>query len=282
MCSVHRGLKFLSPYKHTTLAACYSSVSWSWNCRFCMMNFDNQNILISSGILNIFTFQVFFVIRLIAGPAANSLPPIVEPDPLIPCDLMDGRDAFLTLARDKHLEFSSLRRAQWSTMCMLVELHTQSQDRFVYTCNECKHHVETRWHCTVCEVCLVVLVSLVVSLYLCPECFTWPNFSLLTDGKRSVQLILCQFRKKRRGNVFFSKWFYLCAAWCDFCLLLSSCGDLKYNCVCCSSFKVLVPEQLGTVAIAWAVMVGSANFPKEQCILFYSRVGSVALQYFCI
>uniref|UniRef100_G1NHW7 histone acetyltransferase n=1 Tax=Meleagris gallopavo TaxID=9103 RepID=G1NHW7_MELGA len=96
--------------------------------------------------------EVFFVIRLIAGPAANSLPPIVEPDPLIPCDLMDGRDAFLTLARDKHLEFSSLRRAQWSTMCMLVELHTQSQDRFVYTCNECKHHVETRWHCTVCEV----------------------------------------------------------------------------------------------------------------------------------
>lgn len=99
-------------------------------------------------------FQVFFVIRLIAGPSANSLPPIIEPDPLIPCDLMDGRDAFLTLARDKHLEFSSLRRAMWSTMCMLVELHTQSQDRFVYTCNECKHHVETRWHCTVCEVSL--------------------------------------------------------------------------------------------------------------------------------
>ena len=37
-------------------------------------------------------------------------------------------------------------------MCMLVELHNQGQDRFVYTCNECKHHVETRWHCTVCEV----------------------------------------------------------------------------------------------------------------------------------
>ncbi|XP_049627485.1 histone acetyltransferase p300 isoform X2 [Suncus etruscus] len=95
--------------------------------------------------------EVFFVIRLTSSPNANSMPPIVDPDPLIPCDLMDGRDAFLTLARDKHLEFSSLRRAQWSTMCMLVELHTQSQDRFVYTCNECKHHVETRWHCTVCE-----------------------------------------------------------------------------------------------------------------------------------
>ncbi|KAI5087532.1 histone acetyltransferase p300 isoform X7 [Silurus meridionalis] len=95
--------------------------------------------------------EVFFVIRLLAGPAVNSLPAIIEPDPLMACDLMDGRDAFLTLARDKHLEFSSLRRAKWSSMCMLVELHNQSQDRFVYTCNECKHHVETRFHCTVCE-----------------------------------------------------------------------------------------------------------------------------------
>uniref|UniRef100_A0A674BF62 histone acetyltransferase n=1 Tax=Salmo trutta TaxID=8032 RepID=A0A674BF62_SALTR len=95
--------------------------------------------------------EVFFVIRLIAGPTANSLPPITDPDPLMACDLMDGRDAFLTLARDKHLEFSSLRRAKWSSMCMLVELHNQSQDRFVYTCNECKASVETRFHCTVCE-----------------------------------------------------------------------------------------------------------------------------------
>ncbi|XP_028990766.1 histone acetyltransferase p300 isoform X3 [Betta splendens] len=95
--------------------------------------------------------EVFFVIRLIAAPMANALPPIVDPDPLMACDLMDGRDAFLTLARDKHLEFSSLRRSKWSSTCMLVELHNQSQDRFVYTCNECKHHVETRFHCTVCE-----------------------------------------------------------------------------------------------------------------------------------
>ncbi|XP_042605786.1 CREB-binding protein-like isoform X5 [Cyprinus carpio] len=95
--------------------------------------------------------EVFFIIHLHSGPMVNSLLPIVDPDPLLTCDLMDGRDAFLTLARDKHWEFSSLRRCKWSTMCMLVELHNQGQDRFVYTCNECKHHVETRWHCTVCE-----------------------------------------------------------------------------------------------------------------------------------
>ncbi|XP_061605506.1 CREB binding protein b isoform X2 [Phyllopteryx taeniolatus] len=95
--------------------------------------------------------EVFFVIHLHSGPVINTLPPIMDPDPLLACDLMDGRDSFLTLARDKHWEFSSLRRCKWSTMCMLVELHNQGQDRFVYTCNECKHHVETRWHCTVCE-----------------------------------------------------------------------------------------------------------------------------------
>ncbi|XP_073721148.1 histone lysine acetyltransferase CREBBP-like isoform X2 [Misgurnus anguillicaudatus] len=95
--------------------------------------------------------EVFFVIHFHAGPVVNTLPPIMDPDPLLNCDLMDGRDAFLTLARDKHWEFSSLRRCKWSSMCMLVELHNQGQDRFVYTCNECKHHVETRWHCTVCE-----------------------------------------------------------------------------------------------------------------------------------
>ncbi|KAM9745928.1 CREB binding protein b isoform 2-T2 [Menidia menidia] len=95
--------------------------------------------------------EVFFVIHLHSGPVINTLPPIIDPDPMLTCDLMDGRDAFLTLARDKHWEFSSLRRCKWSTMCMLVELHNQGQDRFVYTCNECKHHVETRWHCTVCE-----------------------------------------------------------------------------------------------------------------------------------
>lgn len=65
---------------------------------------------------------------------------------------MDGRDAFLTMAREKHYEFSSLRRAKFSSMSMLYELHNQGQDKFVYTCNNCKSHVETRYHCTVCDV----------------------------------------------------------------------------------------------------------------------------------
>lgn len=39
---------------------------------------------------------------------------------------MDGRDAFLTMAREKHLEFSSLRRCKYSSLAMLYELHTQA------------------------------------------------------------------------------------------------------------------------------------------------------------
>ncbi|XP_057659426.1 CREB-binding protein isoform X6 [Diorhabda carinulata] len=95
--------------------------------------------------------EVFFVIRLHTVQSAASLKPIQDPDPFINCDLMDGRDAFLTLAREKHYEFSSLRRAKYSTMSMLYELHNQGQDKFVYTCNSCKAHVETRYHCTLCE-----------------------------------------------------------------------------------------------------------------------------------
>ena len=49
------------------------------------------------------------------------------------CDLMDGRDAFLTMAREKHFEFSSLRRCKYSTLVLIYELHTQvgSSLRFV-------------------------------------------------------------------------------------------------------------------------------------------------------
>ena len=77
-----------------------------------------------------------------------------DPDPLLTCDLMEGRDAFLTLAREKHWEFSSLRRAKFSTLAMLVTLHTQGRDQFLYTCNMCQQPVETRYHCSECEVSL--------------------------------------------------------------------------------------------------------------------------------
>ncbi|KAI1304968.1 CREB-binding protein [Halotydeus destructor] len=94
--------------------------------------------------------EVFFVIRLHSVQTAANLPSIVDPDGVINCDLMDGRDAFLTMAREKHYEFSSLRRAKWSSMALLYELH--NNNGFVYTCNKCKRNLlETRYHCTECD-----------------------------------------------------------------------------------------------------------------------------------
>lgn len=109
------------------------------------------------------------MIRLHSQQVAATLQHIHDPDPYISCDLMDGRDAFLTMARDKHQEFSSLRRAKFSTLALLYELHNQQKDNFVYTCNTCKAHVETRWHCTVCEVS--TFVSIKQKLINCGEQF---------------------------------------------------------------------------------------------------------------
>ena len=97
-------------------------------------------------------FQVFFVIYL-QDPSISpsSLMSTVDPDPVMVCDLMEGRDSFLTMAQERHLEFSSLRRVKYSTMVMLYELHDQSSG-FVYTCNACRTHVVTRYHCSECEV----------------------------------------------------------------------------------------------------------------------------------
>ncbi|KAL8591058.1 hypothetical protein ACOMHN_037291 [Nucella lapillus] len=95
--------------------------------------------------------DVFFVIRLHSEQTAATLGPIVDPDPPMSNELMDGRDAFLSIAREKHYEFSSLRRAKLSTMAFLYELHNQGREGFVYNCNNCRAHVETRYHCTVCE-----------------------------------------------------------------------------------------------------------------------------------
>ena len=74
---------------------------------------------------------------------------VVDPDPLIPSELMDGRDQFLSKAREEHWEFSSLRRAKWSTMCFCYALHTQDSKVMQYECNFCKQPAS--WHCEHCD-----------------------------------------------------------------------------------------------------------------------------------
>jgi E1A/CREB-binding protein len=92
--------------------------------------------------------EVFFVVRLNQEKAFAKT---TDPDPLVTCDLMEGRDAFLTMAREKHWEFSSLRRAKFSTLSMLVQLHHSGSDRFIYHCNHCEKPIESRYTCSECE-----------------------------------------------------------------------------------------------------------------------------------
>jgi E1A/CREB-binding protein len=49
-----------------------------------------------------------FTIHLHSAQSAVTLLTIQDPDGLMSCDLMDGRDEFLTLAQEKHMEFSTL------------------------------------------------------------------------------------------------------------------------------------------------------------------------------
>ncbi|GAA31548.2 E1A/CREB-binding protein [Clonorchis sinensis] len=95
--------------------------------------------------------EIFFVIRLHRHNSAATLPPTSDPDQPVHSELMDSRDAFLQMARERHLEFSSLRRAKYSTMVLLYELHMEQRQSFMYNCNVCGAQIETRWHCNDCE-----------------------------------------------------------------------------------------------------------------------------------
>ena len=95
--------------------------------------------------------EVFFVIRLLEIKQVAQMGPIVDRDPVLSSDLMNGRHAFLDFARDKYYQFSSFRRAKYSSMALLWELHTQNTKNVTYTCDKCRQSVESRYHCTVCQ-----------------------------------------------------------------------------------------------------------------------------------
>uniref|UniRef100_A0A914DR75 histone acetyltransferase n=1 Tax=Acrobeloides nanus TaxID=290746 RepID=A0A914DR75_9BILA len=94
--------------------------------------------------------EAFFTVHLISDqePAMNK--PIQDPDPPVSSELMDGRDTFLNKARDEHWEFSSLRRAKYSSLCFCHALHTEKNKNMAYTCNNC-NNTNACWHCTTCD-----------------------------------------------------------------------------------------------------------------------------------
>ena len=96
---------------------------------------------------------------------------------------MDGRDSFLTMARDQHLEFSSLRRCKYSSLAMLYELHTQAMVK-----RNNKKFVEK-------------LFYLRGKINLCTT--VTPAPSLLRPGTTalSVTTLICAWRATRRTDI---------------------------------------------------------------------------------
>ncbi|PIC38859.1 hypothetical protein B9Z55_010734 [Caenorhabditis nigoni] len=95
--------------------------------------------------------EVFFTIRLVSLKDEPTVlaTGINDPDGLMPSDMMDGRDTFLTKAREEHWEFSSLRRAKYSTLCLAYSLHEADSKGMEYTCNKCNG--PATWHCQTCD-----------------------------------------------------------------------------------------------------------------------------------
>lgn len=79
-------------------------------------------------------------------------------------------DSFFNFARDHYHEFSTLRRAKHSTLNILYELHTEEpeSDKYNYNCDNCKTLMRnmTWYHCRVCDVRLLLLLTWSQSLIL--------------------------------------------------------------------------------------------------------------------
>ncbi|CAF3606319.1 unnamed protein product [Rotaria sp. Silwood1] len=93
--------------------------------------------------------ETFFVIRL--HNEITSYPTFHDINAVIQCDIMNTRNIFLSFVCQKNYEFSSLRRAKFSTISLLYELHTSTTDIFTYYCNACRQQCDIYYHCTVCE-----------------------------------------------------------------------------------------------------------------------------------
>jgi len=90
--------------------------------------------------------DIFFIVQM--QPTHSR--PIEDPDKPFYIELLDGRDNFLTFARENNYEFSSLRRSFYSTSHLISELLLQYQESL--TCNECGQQIISDYHrCKICE-----------------------------------------------------------------------------------------------------------------------------------
>jgi len=103
-----------------------------------------------------FFVQMFFIVHLHGcRTAAADLPPTQDPDPQFGGELADGRVALLMFCRERRLEFSTLRRARFTSIVICYELHVEqanSVGRMIRCCCQCQAKTMLAYVCTTCEV----------------------------------------------------------------------------------------------------------------------------------
>lgn len=107
-------------------------------------------------------FQMYLVIQFYSPKEAETLLPITDVDVLSPNGLMNNRSSFLLFAREHHYEFSTLRRAKFSTQAMLYELDRLNSVGIV--CESCGVSVGNTNGLLFCPECDVRLQKFFLSL----------------------------------------------------------------------------------------------------------------------
>ena len=99
---------------------------------------------------------MFFIVYLRdCGMTLADLPATQDPDPQFGGELADGRVPLLMFCRERQLEFSTLRRATFTSMVICSELHVEqanSVSRLIRSCVRCHAKTMTAFVCTTCEV----------------------------------------------------------------------------------------------------------------------------------
>lgn len=205
--------------------------------------------------------EAFLTINLYNSNQIPNLQPVKDPDPLFTSELMECRDSFLSRSRERHLEFSTLRRAKFSTLAFLYEIHTENKDTIIYVCNGCQTETETPRLCKQCP-----------NYYLCEDCFKTRGHDhpmtkvLVSDDSANAAAVQQSDRLRMERCVELLKHTSTCR---DANCRISSCRDIKRRLVHMQTphdrSKCLGCRQMNRIIVAHSVKCNDANCQVMFC-----------------
>ncbi|XP_065179345.1 uncharacterized protein LOC135809836 [Sycon ciliatum] len=213
--------------------------------------------------------DAFLTITLISSEKVANLKPMQEDV----CEqqsvnVMESRDSILAYFRQNHLEFTTLRHAQYATLCMLIELQSQC-NVIVYRCNTCiAEIIGSRFHCPVCDAFFTItLISSekVANLKPMQEDVAEQQSSNVMESRDSI---LAYFRKNHLEFTTLRHAQY--ATLCMLIELQSQCNVIVYRCNTCiaeiigSRFHCPVCDAFFTITLISSEKVADFELMEED------------------